>query len=84
MDLMAEMVGHGLVDVSWTAPLSAPTNTYRIRTGKSHDVVTGTSHMLAIPEPGLHIIEVLPISQHFPYEAASVQVTVRGKEKGVV
>ena len=81
MDLVAELVEHGRVEVSWTAPpVSAPTTRYRIRTGKSHDVVTGTLHVLAIPEPGLHVIEVLPISQHFPYEAASVQVTVRGEE----
>ena len=52
-----------------------------------NEIATGTSHNVTISQPGIHTIQVQPISQHLPTgDAVSVEVTVRGekREEGVV
>ena len=43
------------------------------------DTPSGTSHTLIISQPGVHTIQVQPLSRHYPSEAMSVEVTVGGK-----
>ena len=75
--MTVEQVGADLVRVGWIPPFPAPARGYQIVTTGINKTVTETSLLLAL-SPGTHTIEVLPLTQHFPYEAVSVNVTVRG------
>ena len=76
---MAVQTGLDSVLVSWTAPSPAPTRGYQIATANTEDTTTGTTLVLTLYQPGNHIVEVLPLSQHLPHQPVSVQATVRGE-----
>ena len=78
---MGEMIDINLVVVTWTAPSLPPLKGYQLTTATSNDTVWGTAHVLNISEPGNHTIQVLPLSQHLPYEIASITVVVRGENE---
>ena len=83
-DLSAEQTGLTEVLVSWTAPMAAPSGGYRI-TVDTTDISTGidttsSPHTITVPQPGVHSIRVVGLSQHFPSETVGpVEVTVRGQ-----
>ena len=83
-DLSAQQTGLTAVLVSWTAPMAAPSGGYRI-TVDSTDISTGidttsSPHTITVPQPGVHSIRVVGLSQHFPNETVGpVEVTVRGQ-----
>ena len=77
-NLMAVQTGLNSILVSWTAPSPAPTRGYQITTANTEDTTTETTHVLTLSQPGNHIVQVLPLSQHLPRQPVSVQVTVRG------
>ena len=85
-NLFAQQTGLTAVLVSWTAPMAAPSGGYRI-TVDSTDISTGIGtisfpHTITVPQPGVHIIRVVGLSQHLPSETVGpVEVTVRGQEE---
>ena len=85
-DLSAQQTGLTAVEVSWTAPMAAPSEGYRI-TVDSTDISTGidttsSPHTITVPQPGVHSIRVVGLSQHLPSETVGpVEVTVRGQGK---
>ena len=81
-DLEAEQTALTEVLVTWTAPSPVPPRGYRVTVAPANiiDTASGTSHTLTISQPGVHTIQVQPLSQHYPSEAMSVEVTVRGKK----
>ena len=85
-NLSAQQTGLTAVLVSWTAPMAAPSGGYRI-TVDSTDTSTGidttsSPHTITVPQPGVHSIRVVGLSQHFPSETVGpVEVTVRGQEE---
>ena len=78
-NLMAVQTGLDSVLVSWTAPSPVPTRGYQISTTNTEDTTTETTHVLTLSQPGNHIVQILPLSEHFPYNSMSVQATVRGE-----
>ena len=84
-NLSAQQTGLTAVLVSWTAPMAAPSGGYRI-TVDSTDISTGidttsSPHTITVPQPGVHSIRVVGLSQHLPSETVGpVEVTVRGQE----
>ena len=80
-DLEAEQTALTEVLVTWTAPSPVPPRGYLVTVASANiiDTASGTSHTLTISQPGLHTIQVQPLSRHYPSEAMSVEVTVRGK-----
>ena len=64
--------------------MAAPSGGYRI-TVDSTDISTGidttsSPHTITVPQPGVHSIRVVGLSQHFPSETVGpVEVTVRGQ-----
>ena len=85
-DLSSQQTGLTAVLVSWTAPMAVPSGGYRI-TVDSTDISTGidttsSPHTITVPQPGVHSIRVVGLSQHFPSEIVGpVEVTVRGQEE---
>ena len=78
-NLMAVQTGLAGVRVSWTAPPLVPVRGYQITTTNTNETTSATSHNVNIAQPGHHTIQVLPLSQHLPYQPTSVQVTLNGK-----
>jgi hypothetical protein len=81
-DLRAEQTGLTTVLVTWTAPSPAPSRPgYRVTvtTASISETTTGTSSTVTIPHPGNYTIQVQHLSLHYPSEAVSVEVTVRGE-----
>ena len=78
-NLMAVQTGLNSVLISWTAPSPAPTRGYQITTANTEDTTTETTHVLTLSQPGNHIVQILPLSEHLPYHSMSVQATVRGE-----
>ena len=64
------------VEISWSEPCTVPGNGYQITSSSVNDSVWGTSYVLTIAKPGNHTVKVLPLTQHFPYKSATVQVIV--------
>ena len=66
--------------------MAAPSGGYRI-TIDSTDISTGINttsspHTITFPQPGMHSIRVVGLSQHFLSETVGpVEVTVRGQEE---
>ena len=68
--------------------MAAPSGGYRI-TVDSTDISTGidttsSPHTITVPQPGVHSIRVVGLSQHLPSETVGpMEVTVRGQEKTI-
>lgn len=69
------------VEISWSEPCTAPSYGYQIVSPSVilYDHVWGTSYVMTITQPGNYTVEVLPLTQHFPYKPATVQVIVGKK-----
>ena len=80
-DLEAEQTAVTEVLVTWTTPSPAPPRGYQVTVAPASisDTASGNRHILTISQPGVHTIQVQPLSRHYPSEAMSVEVTVRGK-----
>ena len=59
-----------------TAPSPVPPRGYLVTVASVNisDTAPGTSHTLTIYQPGVHTIQVQPLSRHYPSEAMSVVV----------
>ena len=77
--LMAKQTGLSSVEVMWSSPSPPLPRGYQVITANTSYNVTGTSHTLFLPQPGTHVIKVLPLSQHLPNQAVAVQVTVKSE-----
>ena len=79
--LMAQQSGLNSVEVMWSAPSPPLPRGYQVIVANTNYNVTGTSHTLFIPQPGIHVIKVIPLpeSRHLPDQAMSVQVTVKSE-----
>ena len=75
-DLEAEQTALTEVLVTWTAPSPVPPRGYLVTVAPVNisDTAPGTSHTLTISQPGVHTIQVQPLSRHYPSEAMSVEV----------
>ena len=81
-DLTAEQTGLTTVRVTWTAPPGPPAGGYQITVAEaSIDVISQESpYTFTTSELGVHTVQVLYTSQHFPNEQAMpVMVTVEGE-----
>ena len=78
---MAKQTGPSIVEVKWSASSPLLPRQYQVLTNNTNVNVTGTSHTLFIPQPGIHVIKVIPLreSRHLPNQAMSVQVTVKSE-----
>ena len=82
-DLTAEQTGLTTVQVTWTAPPGPPTGGYQITVAEASINVTGQEfpYTFTTSELGVHTVQVMYTSQHFPNEeAVTVDVTVDGEE----
>ena len=82
-DLTAEQTGLTTVQVTWTAPPGPPVGGYQITVAETSIDVIGqreSPYTFTTSELGVHTIQVLYTSQHFPNEQAMpVMVTVEGE-----
>ena len=87
-DLTAEQTGLTTVQVTWTAPPGPPAGGYQITVAKASLDVTGRSgspYTFNTSELGVHTVQVMYTSQHFPNEQAMpVTVTVEGEGDSIV
>ena len=79
--LQAVQTGPDTVQLTWTAPSPAPPRGYQVLAPNTNTTVMRSPHILTITQPGSHTIQAEPLSRHFPSEAVSVQVTVRGMKE---
>ena len=82
-DLTAEQTGLTTVQVTWTAPPGPPAGGYQITVAEESIDVTGqeSPYTFTTSELGVHTVQVMYTSQHFPNEeAVTVDVTVDGEE----
>ena len=86
-DLTAEQTGLTTVQVTWTAPPGPPAGGYQITVAEASIDVTDQKSPYTLPtsELGVHTVQVLYTSQHFPNEQAMpVVVTVEGEGDSIV
>ena len=87
-DLTAVQTGLTTVRVTWTAPPGPPAGGYQITVAEASIYVTGCSgspYTFTTSELGVHTVQVLYTSQHFPNEQAMpVMVTVEGEGDSIV
>ena len=81
-NLTALQTGLTTVRVTWTAPPGPPTGGYQITVAEANIDVTGreSPYTFATSELGVHTVQVLYTSQHFPNEQAMpINVIVEGE-----
>ena len=82
-DLTAVQTGLTTVRVTWTAPPGPPAGGYQITVDEASIDVTGRNgspYTFITSELGVHTVQVLYTSQHFPNERAMpMNVTVEGE-----
>ena len=82
-DISANQNGLTTVQVTWTAPPGPPVGGYQITVAEANLNVTGHSespYTFNTSELGVHTVQVLYTSQHFPNEQAmAVMVAVEGE-----
>ena len=81
-NLTAEQIGLTRVRVTWTAPPGRPAGGYQITVAEASIDVTGQESPFTFnaSELGVHTVQVLYTSQHFPNEQAMpINVTVEGE-----
>ena len=87
-DLTAVQTGLTTVQVTWTAPPGSPAGGYQITVAETSIDVTGLSgspYIFNTLELGVHTVQVLYTSQHFPNEQAMpVMVTLEGEGDSIV
>ena len=86
-DLAAEQTRLTTVQVTWTAPPGPPAGGYQITVDETSIDVTGQESPYTFTTSGLgvHTVQVLYTSQHFPNEQAMpVMVTVEGEGDSIV
>ena len=87
-DLTAVQTGLTTVQVTWTAPPGPPAGGYQITVAEANIDVTGrrgSPYNFTTSELGVHTVQVLYTSQHFPNEQAmAVMVTVEGEGDSIV
>ena len=82
-DLTAVQTGLTTVQVTWTAPPGPPTGGYQITVAEASIDVTGqeSPYIFTTSELGVHTVQVMYTSLHFPNEeAVTVDVTVVGED----
>ena len=83
-DLTAEQTGLTTVQVTWTAPPGPPAGGYQITVDEasiSNANDQESPYIFTTSELGVHTVQVMYTSQHFPNEeAVTVDVTVDGEE----
>ena len=85
-DLTAVQTGLTTVRVTWTATPGPPAGGYQITVAEASIDVTGqeSPYTFATSELGVHTVQVMYTSQHFPNEeAVTVDVTVDGEEDSI-
>ena len=85
--LAAVQTGLTTVQVTWTAPSGPPAGGYQITVVEASIDVTGqeSPYTFTTSELGVHTVQVLYTSQHFPNEQAmAVMVTVEGEGDSIV
>ena len=84
-DLTAVQTGLTTVQVTWTAPPGPPEGGYQISVVEASLDVTGhrgSPYTFATSKLGVHTVQVMYTSHHFPNEQAMpVMVTVEGEGK---
>ena len=87
-DLTAVQTGLTTVQVTWTAPPGPPAGGYQITVAEANINVTGrrgSPYNFTTSELGVHTVQVLYTSHHFPNEQAmAVMVTVEGEGDSIV
>ena len=84
-NLTAVQTGLTTVRVTWTAPPGPPAGGYQITVAEANLNVTGSPYTFGTSELGVHTVQVLYTSQHFPNEQAMpVMVTVEGEGDSIV
>ena len=82
-DLTAVQTGLTTVQVTWTAPPGPPAGGYQITVAEASIDITSqeSPYTFTTSELGVHTVQVMYTSQHFPNEeAVTVDVTVDGEE----
>ena len=85
--LTAVQTGLTKVRVTWTAPPSPPAGGYQITVAEASIDVTGreSPYTFTTSELGVHTVQVMYTSQHFPNEQAmAMMVTVEGEGDSIV
>ena len=86
-DLTAEQTALTTVQVTWTAPPGPPAQGYQITVAEASIDVTGqeSPYTFTASELGVHTVQVMYTSQHFPNEQAiPVMVIVEGEGDSIV
>ena len=80
-NLTAEQTGLNTVQVTWTAPPGPPAGGYQITVDEASIDVAGqeSPYTFTPSELGVHTVQVIPSSQHFPGQTVSVMVAVEGE-----
>ena len=85
--LTAAQIGLTTVQITWTAPPGPPAGGYQITVAEASIDVTGqeSPYTFTASELGVHTVQVLYTSLHFPNEQAmAVMVTVEGEGDSIV
>ena len=87
-NISANQTGLTTVQVTWNAPPGPPAGGYQITVAEENINVTGRSgspYTFNSSELGVHTVQVLYNSQHFPnQQAMPVMVTVEGEGDSIV
>ena len=86
-DLAAVQTGLTTVQVTWTAPPGPPAGGYQITVAEASIDLTDqeSPYTFTTSKLGVHTVQVLYTSQHFPNEQAMpVMVTVEGEGDSIV